>query len=626
MTIRVRMLTIVAFLTCVLLAGGEKSYGLPSLPGVPSVPNPGQAAKGIVSNELLKQFGTWFNMNRPVYVSGNDVLSTVATLPGGPFHPASQAVVQTLFQHARSGVLQLPAGDYNVAVVTYCMGHNNQGPWRNKFLLSPLRGAWSDVAVALNYRAYGSRFTPPQVQMLSWSLQAGMAYDEMSPTSRQIVDTLLPEYKGRLQEDFYDRARDEWNSISSKVPGAPNFENALGQLGDVGKSIVELREARDQIVANANDFNALVAQFSHLGNVRPQDAIGATPWSVIHPGVYARLRTKGTLLTPGVVQIRVTAQAAARASEVASTQLHGLGGQLAFDFGFPFTNWAGFFNGFTQPLSWTPEPGNAPDPGQSDGGPDGGQPNGWTFYGGSWHRSGGNGGSNQGSNNGNNNNDDSGGGGGGSNQGSTAPNGGNSNNDQDDDSSYPCDPPGNVFGVEKGALLSSGSSAMSIGRGKGHGVVCLLLRPFVPMAALGWPDRGTGQVDDGSVGYNLPGASGPGNLVVLAHYTYATTSTITQPYVKKRVTAVIEYSDVSGFCPELNQALQLHPVMVQLGQPISNWLSGAELENRMCIAGMLGTAIQVHTWVVDGDTINQFSLNHPVDPQNFLYQDAWNHM
>ena len=219
MSVRIRVLWGLVVCAVLLTIGPAlaKLPSIPGIPGVPSVPSAKQAAKGVVSNELLKEFGAWFNLNRPVYVSGNDVLPTVKNLPGGTFHPATQAVTQTLFSHAHNGVLQMPPGDYNMSVVTYCMGHHLQGPWRNKFMLAPIKGAWADVVVALNYRAAGSRFTPPQVQVLSWTLQAGMNYAEMNSDSKQIVDTLLPEFKPRLQGDFYDRARDEWNTISSKA-------------------------------------------------------------------------------------------------------------------------------------------------------------------------------------------------------------------------------------------------------------------------------------------------------------------------------------------------------------------------------------------------------------------------
>lgn len=619
-SLRVRVLCTVT-LTALVLAGGERSLGWPSLPGVPSVPSAKQATKGVVSNELLKEFGNWFNLNRPVYVSGNDVLPTVRALPGGPFQPMSQAATRTLFSQARNGIVQLPPGDYNISVVTYCMGENAQGPWRNKFLLAPIKGAWADVVVALNFRASGSRFSPWQVQTLSWALQAGMNYAEMNPDMKQIVDTLLPDFKPRLQGgDFYDRAQGEWNSISSKVPGAPDFETALSQLGDAGKSIIQIRAARDEIVANANNFNALEGQFTHLGTGRVANVISATPWSIIGPGVYARLRTRGTLLTPGVVQIRVTAQAAS-SFEVASTHLTALGNDVASIFGDPFTGLAGFLNGLTQPLSWTPEPGNDPDPSQSGGGSDAGTPNGYRFFGSTWQRPGGGAGGNNGGNNQENNNDDSGGGGANGNESNG--NGNDENNGNDFDTSTPCDPPGNVFGVQFGTVVSSSSNSLVLGRikGKSKGIVCLLLRPFVSMAALGWPDRGSGSVDDGSVSYSLPGHSGPGQVVLYVHYTYATTSTLMNPYVKEQVTAVIDYTGVTPFCPELQQTL------ITNGYPqTGTWLSGAELENRLCIAGMLGSTIQVQTWVVDGDTVNSASLNHPVSPENFLYSDKWNHM
>lgn len=648
-TLKIRLLSIAAA-SAMCAASGGQSLAFPSLPGVPSVPDVKQAAKGALSNELIKEFGSWFNVNRPVYVSGNDVLRTVAALPGGPFHPASRAATRALFTHRSSGTIQIPPGDYNISVVTYCMGHHNQGPWRDKFLLAPIRGAWSDIVVALNYRAYGSRFSAPQIQTLSWALQAGMNYGEMSSTTRQIVDQLLPEFKSRLQGDFYERARDEWNAIASKVPGAPGFDGALNQLGDVGKSLQTLRQARDQIIANANDFNALVGQLTTVGNGRPPSPMAVTPWSILTPGIYARLRTRGTLLTPGVVQLRVTAQAASRSLQVASTHLRGLGAAdgsaktVAFWPNFPFTNWAGFLNPFTQPLSWTPQPDNAPDPNQSDGGPDNSPGGGWQPSGNGWQPTNGgssgangsnnggnnggnsgNNGANNGGNSGNNNGGDSSNGGGNSGNGNVATNANpNAETDDNGDASTPCDPPGNVFGAQKGQLVSASSISLTLGRGSGQGVVCLLLRPFINLPALGWPNRFNGAVDYGSVGSNLPGHTGSGHLVIYARYTYSTagyrqTQLQLKPFTP-HVTAVIDYSGVTSFCPELLQTIShVNPLT-------PNWLSGASLENRLCITGMLAQQIQVHAWVVDGEYVNSTSLTHPVDPQNFLYSDYWGHM
>jgi len=328
----------------------------------------------------------------------------------------------------------------------------------------------------------------------------------------------------------------------------------------------------------------------------------------------------------------VTQQATSARMQIAATSLRGLGAAVAKAGGtsLPFTGFGGFEDPFIQPITWTPRPGDDPDPGMSGGdgggasggGGDGGAPN-MIFMGVSWRRDGGGpapssgGGGSSGGGSG----DSSGGG------GSSGSSGGSSGGAQngaeypgnDFDTGTPCDPPGNVFGVDNGVVVAMGSNALTLGKGSGHGIVCLLLRPFVALGPLGWPDRGTGEIDYGHVEFGLPGHPQPGHLVLLAHYTYATTSTITQLYLKRHVTAVIDYGDVTVYCPELTATLALH------GDPSDpNWLSGAELENRLCITGMAGQTMQVKAWVVDGDAVGP-TLNHPVDPQTFLYADMWGH-
>ena len=155
-----------------------------------------------------------------------------------------------------------------------------------------------------------------------------------------------------------------------------------------------------------------------------------------------------------------------------------------------------------------------------------------------------------------------------------------------------------MFGVDNGTLIDDGAGGMDIGRGKGHGIVCLLLRPFVDLAPLGWPTRGGGQIDDGSAGFTLFGHPQAGHVVITAHYTYATGSTLIQPFVKQHITAVIDYGGVTGFCPDLTQTLAGNG-----GGHVPGWLSGAELENRLCITGMKGQTIHVNAWVVDGDAL-----------------------
>ena len=99
---------------------------------------------------------------------------------------------------------------------------------------------------------------------------------------------------------------------------------------------------------------------------------------------------------------------------------------------------------------------------------------------------------------------------------------------------------------------------------------------------------------------------------------YEEYKTLSKGYVKKQVTAVIDYSPVTTFCPEVNQ------VLVGNGQG-GGWLSGPELENRMCIAGLQGSVLHVTAWVVDGIFAGVQSQAHEVDPSDVLYSDGWSH-
>jgi len=90
-------------------------------------------------------------------------------------------------------------------------------------------------------------------------------------------------------------------------------------MGDVGKSIIKLRDMRDELISNAANYDEIVRQFASIGVARIPGEIAPTPWSILGPGVYARMLDKAGYQTPGVLQLRVTRQAvAAEGVQVAS--------------------------------------------------------------------------------------------------------------------------------------------------------------------------------------------------------------------------------------------------------------------------------------------------------------------
>jgi hypothetical protein len=596
--------------------------GIPSIPGVPPVPTVKQATKDVVSKELVKQMGDEFNLDQPLRLSADAEYPTMPTLPGGAFRPVSQNIVKSLFAHAHDGRVGFPAGDYAVTVFAYCMMAHVHPPMRNKFRLTPIQGKWADIASALFARtAYSNN--PGDVQILTWSLLAGMKYSELSPKSQHLVDTVLPDFKSRLQTSFYEELQRKWTQISANVPGVPSFDAALGQLGDVGKSIVALRDVRNELMANAADYDRTMMDFANIGVARIPSEPEPTPWSVVQPGVYARLMIKGGYLSAGVLEIRVTHQAvASQRIQVALRGKRGSERNVAAGIGgivnLGTTGFAGYPGSAMQALGWNPEPQNPPGGGSPGGGAPGGPPQ----PGGPGQPPGGAtpgpgkppGGATPGPG-------EPGGGGGGGTGGGSGTGGGNGGDDDNGDASTPCDPPDNMFGVDKGALLGDGPSGMDLGRGKGHGIVCLLLKPFVDLAPLGWPKRGNSEVDYGTVGFSLFGHPQLEHVVVTVRYTYATSWSQQNGYVKKHVTAVIDYGSVSSLCPELQQTLAGNG-----SPPMPGWLSEAELENRLCITGMQGQTMHINAWVGDGDNVFSQSQAHEVDPTAFLYADSQGHM
>src|SRR5581483_7044239 len=102
-------------------------------------------------------------------------------------------------------------------------------------------GAAADIFTALNSRLPSFNLDHRSVQILSWNMQAGLPYDEMQPAQRAIVDRVIPDYKGRLTGDVYQRIQDQYQQIVGRVPGMPSFEDALGRLGATGQAVLQLQ-------------------------------------------------------------------------------------------------------------------------------------------------------------------------------------------------------------------------------------------------------------------------------------------------------------------------------------------------------------------------------------------------
>ncbi|PSB27238.1 hypothetical protein [Stenomitos frigidus] len=303
-------------------------FGLP----IPNLPIPGGSVedllKGAVVDQAVKALGSTLKDDAPIESSSQATFPTVNQLPGTAFKPkAMPTTLMAQLRNATDGAVALQPGDYRIPVNVFCMKVSAHSPAGHRYLLAPLKGKWADIIVALNARSAGTTIPHPQLQVLSWNLQAGMKYEELATEQRAIVDQLLPDYKPRLSRSFYEQIESTWSQLSGTVPGLPSMDSALGRLGDVGSAIVTLRQTRDTLLRYGNNFEALSNALVLPGQANTPSDGANTPWSQISPRVYARLMTKGTYADPGELQIRVTVEAPVGLRDrhlVATTDLAGL--------------------------------------------------------------------------------------------------------------------------------------------------------------------------------------------------------------------------------------------------------------------------------------------------------------
>lgn len=231
-------------------------------------------------------------------------------LPGLPFKPNLSARIN----FDVSGNLVLTPGDYLIPVMTYCMSSSGSSPEAHSYFLSQMQGSRARIIRDLNLRAL-PQFSYKDVQILSWSLQNGLKYDELTKESQKIVDHVLSEYKEVLKYSFFEQLEKKWNEVAGRSGGAiPDLSEASGELlnkmGDVGKTIAEIRNFRNQLKTVGNNYEALSSRIIQIK--RSQKNIKKTPWSRISENVYARFITTGHYQELGQIQIRVLDQSALR--------------------------------------------------------------------------------------------------------------------------------------------------------------------------------------------------------------------------------------------------------------------------------------------------------------------------
>jgi hypothetical protein len=267
------------------------------------------AGKDLAVKTALSTFGKSLGGQLPIVVDANDAYPTVATLPGPPFAPAAvSANIAGPLRSSQDGTIALPPGDYVFPVSVFCMRARSGSPDAHRYLVAPLHGSAADIVTALNSRIPSYALDHHVLQVLSWDIQAGMAYSAMPAAQRAAVDKIIPDYRGRLNGDVYERIHDQYTNIAQNIPAMPSFEEALTRVGPAGAQVVAMQSLRVQLAQpppTFEDLARLLVPFVPAQARSVSDRSGETPWSRYSDRVFVRFVTAGNYATPGTYAVRV---------------------------------------------------------------------------------------------------------------------------------------------------------------------------------------------------------------------------------------------------------------------------------------------------------------------------------
>lgn len=255
----------------------------------------------------------YFLKNLPLVRDWTTIYPTVPALPNGAsFAPSRDIGRQSLLEAqivaqlhgSNNGAVVLGGGDYAIPVRMYCTDVLRRARAPQTYVLGPLRGTRAFVLTALYANAAAAAPPFETLQTLSWSLQEGLKYGELPHAQRAVFDELLPGWRTQIASSFVDLMSERWNIASRGIGGAPPFDEALPQMGEMGRIISNAESARRMIFGYETDFDALRAALVP-GGIDAGIAADATPWSVPAPNVFERLLARGAMGSVAVLEIHV---------------------------------------------------------------------------------------------------------------------------------------------------------------------------------------------------------------------------------------------------------------------------------------------------------------------------------
>ena len=99
------------------------------------------------------------------------------------------------------------------------------------------------------------------VQVLSWAIQNGQTYAELTPAERALVDHVIPDQRAALGDDFVEQVSAYWNDYVRGHRGLPDFNTELQRLDPVGDQVLKYERAKNAMSQHPDDYDALRNEF-----------------------------------------------------------------------------------------------------------------------------------------------------------------------------------------------------------------------------------------------------------------------------------------------------------------------------------------------------------------------------
>lgn len=336
-------------------AEGEPEIAGLSIPGL-SLPGPLGGAADLAIRAALAEFGKSLRGKLPIEVSPKDAYPT-ENLPGPQFSSAPLSPdIRAALRVSTDGTVRLPPGDYAFPVDVFCMKAHAGSPAGHRYLVAPLKGSAADIFRALNARLPSFKIDHHAAQVLSWNIQAGLAYCAMQAPQRAIIDQVIPDFRSKLEGDALENIIRQYDQLSI-IPGMPSFSGAMGRLGPAGQAVLALQEVRREMMSPPPTYEDLARLLVPVMPSVAPSVSASTPWSRYSPRVLVRFVTTGNYATPGTYQVRVLAEPTAFSSALPLVSLGDGGADV------PVTNVVnnpGVAN--VQPLTQAPAASPSPSP------------------------------------------------------------------------------------------------------------------------------------------------------------------------------------------------------------------------------------------------------------------------